>query len=115
MNYTKNMRGFILLLVIIVSAASSYGQTPTPGKKQEKSIIYINATVHIGDGTKVLKGAVGFDNGLISYVGATPEVRKNLYYRIQEIIYEEQPCVFLFVPDIFPDSFPDFCLQSDVA
>ena len=68
MNYTKNMRGFILLLVIIVSAASSHGQTPTPGKKQEKSIIYINATVHIGDGTKVLKGAVGFDNGLISVI-----------------------------------------------
>ena len=82
MNYTKNMRGFILLLVIIVSAASSYGQTPTPGKKQEKSIIYINATVHIGDGTKVLKGAVGFDNGLISYVGATPEVRKNLFEEV---------------------------------
>ena len=82
MNYTKNMRGFILLLVIILSAASSYGQTPTPGKKQEKSIIYINATVHIGDGTKVLKGAVGFDNGLISYVGATPEVRKNLFEEV---------------------------------
>lgn len=82
MNYTKNMRGFILLLVIIVSAASSYGQTPTPGKKQEKSIIYINTTVHIGDGTKVLKGAVGFDNGLISYVGATPEVRKNLFEEV---------------------------------
>ena len=85
MNYTKNMRGFILLLVIIVSAASSYGQTPTPGKKQEKSIIYINATVHIGDGTKVLKGAVGFDNGLISYVGATPEVRKNLFEEVIDV------------------------------
>ena len=85
MNYTKNMRGFILLLVIIVSAASSHGQTPTPGKKQEKSIIYINATVHIGDGTKVLKGAVGFDNGLISYVGATPEVRKNLFEEVIDV------------------------------
>ncbi|CAA6817530.1 MAG: Oligopeptide ABC transporter, periplasmic oligopeptide-binding protein OppA (TC 3.A.1.5.1) [uncultured Aureispira sp.] len=27
-----------------------------------------------------------------------PEVRKKLYLRIQEIIYEEQPCIFLFVP-----------------
>lgn len=85
MNYTKKMRGLIFLLVIIVSAASGYGQTPTPGKKQEKSILYINATVHIGDGTKFLKGAVGFDNGLISYVGTTTEVRRNLYEEVIDV------------------------------
>lgn len=85
MNYTKKMRGLIFLLVIIVSAASGYGQTPTPGEKQEKSILYINATVHIGDGTKFLKGAVGFDNGLISYVGTTTEVRRNLYEEVIDV------------------------------
>ncbi len=85
MNYTKKMRGLIFLLVIIVSAASGYGQTPTPGKKQEKSILYINATVHIGDGTKFLEGAVGFDNGLISYVGTTTEVRRNLYEEVIDV------------------------------
>jgi len=85
MNYTKKMRGLIFLLVIIVSAASGYGQTPTPGEKQEKSILYINATVHIGDGTKFLEGAVGFDNGLISYVGTTTEVRRNLYEEVIDV------------------------------
>ncbi len=85
MNYTKNMRGLIFLLVIIVSAASGYGQTPTPGEKQEKSILYINATVHIGDGTKFIEGAVGFDNGLISYVGTTTKVRRNLYEEVIDV------------------------------
>ncbi|OGX26341.1 MAG: peptide-binding protein [Omnitrophica WOR_2 bacterium RIFCSPHIGHO2_02_FULL_45_21] len=28
--------------------------------------------------------------------------RKEAYHRIQEIIYEEQPCVFLYVPDALP-------------
>lgn len=85
MNYIKNMRGFILILIMIVSAASTYGQTPTPGENQKKSILYINATVHVGDGTKVLEGAVGFDNGLISYVGATSQVRKNLYEEVIDV------------------------------
>ena len=39
-------------------------------------------------------------NKIIDEIRVTldPEVRKKLNFKIQEIIYEEQPCVFLFVP-----------------
>ncbi len=44
-------------------------QNPVPAKAQAKSILLQNATIHTGNGQVIEKGAVGFRNGVITYVG----------------------------------------------
>ncbi len=82
MNYTKIMRILGAIVVSLIMTFSMSAQTPVPGVEQSKSILYINATIHIGNGEKVLDGAIGFDNGLIAFVGTTLNARKNLFEEI---------------------------------
>lgn len=63
------MKNYILLFVITLSY-TLLGQQ-TPAGEQEQSILITNAVVHKGDGTVLEQGAVGFDKGIISFVGPT--------------------------------------------
>lgn len=48
----------------------------TPASPQQKAILISNAYIHLGDGDVIEKGALGFENGKITYVGTgqnTPE------------------------------------------
>jgi peptide/nickel transport system substrate-binding protein len=70
----------------------------TPGLDDMKQVWHTDSDVEGGS------NRIGFGNSesdkIIDEIRITldPEARKKLYHRIQEIIYEEQPCVFLFVP-----------------
>ena len=44
-------------------------QTPAP--PQNESILITAVTAHIGNGVVIENAAIGFDNGVITYVGAT--------------------------------------------
>jgi imidazolonepropionase-like amidohydrolase len=55
----------ILPLLLWISAI---GQQ-TPASPQEKSILITNAFLHLGNGTTLSKGSLGFEKGKITYVG----------------------------------------------
>ncbi len=67
----------VFLMVLGVNA-----QTPVPAAAQSESILIKNVTIHTGTGTRILDGAIGFDNGLISYVGSAANARENLYDKV---------------------------------
>lgn len=70
----------------------------TPGLDDMKQVWHTDADKE-GGSNRVGFGTPESDK-LIDEIRVTldPEVRKKLYYQIQEIIYDEQPYVFLFVP-----------------
>lgn len=67
------LAGCFLLSTLATSAQTS---VPTPGKPQAKPVWIIGATLHVGNGQSI-KGIIGFDNGVISYVGSGAEIRLN--------------------------------------
>ncbi len=62
------MKNYILLLVLSLSTTLIAQQTPAD--IQQQSLLITNAVVHTGTGTVLENGAVGFDNGIITYVGS---------------------------------------------
>lgn len=62
------MKNYILLLVFSLSTTLIAQQTPAD--IQQQSLLITNAVVHTGTGTVLENGAVGFDNGIITYVGS---------------------------------------------
>src|SRR5690348_7528812 len=59
----------LLLLSFFFFLQTVQAQRPTPAPAQTKSMLVIGATVHVGNGTVIDDGAVGFRNGVIDYVG----------------------------------------------
>jgi len=60
---------FNILLLFAGLAATSQ---QTPADPQEKSVLITNAFLHIGDGTTLENGALGFVSGKITHVGTAP-------------------------------------------
>lgn len=63
----KKIFSFLFLLTALVGVA----QVPTPAGPQTKPILITGATIHTGTGQVIENGAVAFENGKITYVGAT--------------------------------------------
>ncbi len=63
-----------MLLPLFLNKA--YAQRPTPAPPQSKSILLKGGTVHVGDGTVIDDGAVGFRNGTIDFVGHSYGVKQ---------------------------------------
>ena len=61
------MRKLITLLSLLI-VITTFGQQ-TPASEQSNSILFVNATIHTGEGSVLDKSAVGFENGKITYVG----------------------------------------------
>ena len=64
---------FILLLVFCLSTITKAQQTPAP--KQSKSILILNGTAHLGNGTVIENCAVGFKDGKITLVADAKVIR----------------------------------------
>ncbi len=58
----------IILLILIFNISIVSIAQQTPALQQEKSILIINAKLHIGDGTVLDNSAIGFKNGKIDWV-----------------------------------------------
>src|ERR1041384_1195049 len=58
----------LFLLPLLFLPLLSQGQTPIPAKKQSKSILLMNGTAHLGNGTVIQSSVVGFINGKITLV-----------------------------------------------
>ena len=64
---------FILLLVFCLSTITKAQQTPAA--KQSKSILILNGTAHLGNGTVIENSAVGFKDGKITLVADAKVIR----------------------------------------
>ncbi len=65
------MKNYILgLLLLANSTAYLNAQVPIPVKAQEKSIMLVGGTAHIGDGTVIANSAIGFEKGKLTFVGS---------------------------------------------
>jgi imidazolonepropionase-like amidohydrolase len=64
---------FILLLVFCLSIITRAQQTPAP--KQSKSILILNGTAHLGNGTIIENSAIGFKDGKITLVADARLIR----------------------------------------
>jgi imidazolonepropionase-like amidohydrolase len=61
------MRIFYICLIFI--SGNSLALTPKPAPDQSKSVVYHNATIHIGNGKVLNNATIAFDNGKISRIG----------------------------------------------
>ena len=76
----KNIyKSFTYILLLI--GTLTYAQQ-TPANKQDASILITGATIHIGNGEVIQNGAVGFENGKITYVGTTEGATSGTYKQI---------------------------------
>lgn len=67
---TQKFKTYILLLLAIGAAKTSFGQaTIYPAPDQQGTITIQAATLHIGNGTVIENGSISFEKGRITYVG----------------------------------------------
>lgn len=59
----------IIALLIILVQNSTQAQRPDPAPSQSESIVLMGGTLHIGNGTMIENGAIGFEAGKITYAG----------------------------------------------
>jgi len=64
---------FIVVWMLCISILSNAQQTP--GSKQSQSIIILNATAHLGNGTVIENSVIGFNDGKITLVGDATTVK----------------------------------------
>ena len=62
------MRTFLLTILVMVCASGFAQQNPTVAPKQSQSILIINATAHLGNGSMIENAAIGFRNGKLDLV-----------------------------------------------
>lgn len=63
------MNKIIYILVLLLSSSELLnGQVPIPAKDQDKPIIVMNATAHLGNGSVIDKSAIAFENGKLTIV-----------------------------------------------
>lgn len=68
----------IAIYTFVLSSLVVSAQQPVPAKKQSKSILLMNGTCHIGNGTVIENSVVGFKDGVITLVGDATVVRLNM-------------------------------------
>jgi imidazolonepropionase-like amidohydrolase len=66
-----------------ILSLSLAAQKPIPAPQQSKSIVIVNVKIHVGNGTMIEDGEIGFKNGKIDMVG--PYTAKS-YYPYDELI-----------------------------
>lgn len=69
----KNKHLYILLLLFCASLAVNAQQIPA--QKQTKSVLILNATAHLGNGTVIENSAIGFKDGKITLVADASTIR----------------------------------------
>lgn len=67
------------LFAAAVFAPALQAQRPTPAPAQKKSVLILGATVHVGNGTLIENGEIGFRNGKIDRVSAADPAHAALY------------------------------------
>ena len=68
---TRRLASFAAIgtILFLYTVTPAFSQRPVPAAPQTKSILITGATLHIGNGTVVENGAIGFRAGKIDFVG----------------------------------------------
>lgn len=69
----KNLK-YTLLIIFVFGLAGLYAQQ-TPADTQKESVTITGATLHLGNGQVIEKGALVFSDGILTEVGTTDEVQ----------------------------------------
>jgi len=68
------MNKIILSALLTLSFSQSHAQRMVPAKAQDSVTVILGGTIHIGNGQVIENGAVVFDKGKITFVGAASNV-----------------------------------------
>jgi imidazolonepropionase-like amidohydrolase len=68
-----NMKNIIskYFFCALTLSVTAHAQVPTPAPAQQKPVMITGATIHVGNGQTIENGAVAFENGKLTYVGAS--------------------------------------------
>ncbi len=72
------MKEFTSILLIIITA-KIFAQRPYPLEMPEQTLIFANATLHIGDGNKIDNGTMVVEKGKILFAGHTQDFSANQF------------------------------------
>jgi imidazolonepropionase-like amidohydrolase len=81
------MKNILLIILFNCSLGTIVAQVPSPGKKQEKDILLLGATAHLGNGKVIENSAVAFSNGKLVLVAdaRTIKIDKASYGEVYEL------------------------------
>lgn len=77
MMWTKKYSAIWALLILVSATVNAQ-----PGKPQSTRILIVNAHAHLGTGAAIEESAIGFNNGVIDYVGTPDRVDKSQYGKV---------------------------------
>jgi imidazolonepropionase-like amidohydrolase len=69
------MKNTIVILALLCFSIAGSAQQPIPAKKQTKSILLMNGTAHLGNGTVIQNSVIGFKDGKLTLVADAQTVR----------------------------------------
>ena len=67
------------LIITALTTLHAIAQVPVPAKAQDKPILLIGGTAHLGNGEVIENSAIGFDNGKLTLVGSAVGVDDSGY------------------------------------
>lgn len=70
----KNFFQYSSIIILLFIASEIIAQVPSPSKKQEKGILLIGGTAHLGTDEVVENSAIAFENGKIVFVGRQSDI-----------------------------------------
>lgn len=77
------MKKLPIYLFLLLSGTAAIAQKPTPAPKQTKRIRIYNVQIHVGNGTFIKNGEVGFTDGKFDYVNDNSKTLPAVKYEIE--------------------------------
>ena len=81
LNFEAMKVPFLFALVSITTAMMAQPNL-TPGAPQSERILVLGGTAHLGTGEAIENAAIGFEDGIIDFVGAARDVDPKRYARV---------------------------------
>lgn len=79
------MRASFLFAILALAGAALAQPNLTPGAPQTESILVVGGTAHLGTGEALDNAAIGFEDGIINFVGPAREVDRKRYNRVVDV------------------------------
>lgn len=70
---------YIKLSAVLLLISTCISAQQTPGVAQNESILIVGVTAHIGNGEVINNAAIGFDNGVLTFVGKQSNSDRNAF------------------------------------
>lgn len=77
-----NTKIIFTLFLTVFCLSIAIGQPPSPGKAKSGSSLILGGIAHLGNGDKIVDAAIGFEDGIITFVGYASTVDQSQYQNI---------------------------------